>query len=215
MPPISEVRKTHKEAGTMHSLFAPVAFLNDTTVLTKSGDVFMTLRLAGMDPECVEEAGIVDVVQRFSAALRTLGPEYRVYQYLLKRHSPDLPAEATGDDLQCGRLAFLRARGRDLYGISLYLVVLRMRRTVETGTAGLMSRLSVRSELRVVGAGLRRQVDALTVAVNGIRVRLKDTLDPVLLGQAEVLAFLRSLVNCTRWKTEVVGPADEADVDRQ
>src|ERR1041384_2173672 len=98
MPAISEVRKTHKQAGAMHALLAPVAFVNDTTVLTKSGDVFMTLRLAGMDPECMEEAEIADVVRRFSAALRNLGPEYRVYQYLLKRHSPEIPENAGADD---------------------------------------------------------------------------------------------------------------------
>jgi len=29
-------------------------------------------------------------VQRFAAAIRTLGPEYRVYQYLMKQHSPEI-----------------------------------------------------------------------------------------------------------------------------
>ena len=74
----------------MHSLLAPTAFLNDTTVLTKSGDVFMTLCLIGRDAECLEEAEIADIVQRFATAIRTLGPEYRVYQYLMKQHSPEI-----------------------------------------------------------------------------------------------------------------------------
>ena len=90
-----------------------------------------------------------------------------------------------------------------------------MRQITETGAAGVLRRLSVRNELRIATTDLRRQADALSVAVASLRVQLKDTLDPVILGRSEVLGFLRSLVNVTRWKTEVVGSVDDSDVDRQ
>src|SRR5689334_21354744 len=202
MAALADIRTAHKSAGAIHAMMAPSTFVNDSTVLTKSGDVFMVLSLSGKDPECLEETEIADIVQRFSATMRTLGPEYRVYQYLIKQHSPEFADDRTADEVQHRRLEFLKGRGRNLYSVHLYLVVLRMRQEAETGPAGVLSRLSVRNELRIATTDLRRQADALSVAVASLRVQLKDTVDPVILGRADVLGFLRSLVNCTRWKAE-------------
>ena len=199
----------------MHALLAPSAFVNDSTVLTKSGDVFMTLRLTGKDPECLEETEIADIVQRFSAAMRTLGPEYRVYQYLIKQHSPEFADASTADEIQHRRLEFLKGRARHLYSVRLYLVVLRTRQVAETGPGGMLRSLSVRNELRIATTDLRRQADALSVTVASLRVQLKDKLDPVILGRSEILGFLRSLVNCTRWKAEVAGSVEDSEIDRQ
>ena len=215
MAALADIRTAHKKAGAMHALLAPSAFVNDSTVLAKSGDVFTTLRLTGKDPECLEEAEIADVVLRFSAAIRTLGPEYRVYQYLVKQHSPEIPDDQTADEIQHRRLEFLKGRARNLYSVRLYLVVLRMRQITDTGALELLNRFSVRHELRVAMSDLRRQADALSIAVRSLQVQLKDVLSPVILGRAEVLAFLRSLVNCTPWKSAVVGSVEDSDVDRQ
>src|SRR4051794_9956937 len=113
MATLTDIRTTHKAAGAMHSLLAPAAFVNDATVLTKSGDAFLALRLTGKDPECLEETAIADIVQRFSAAIRTLGPEYRVYQYLQKHHSPEIPQDRQDDDIERHRREFLRGRARN------------------------------------------------------------------------------------------------------
>jgi type IV secretion system protein VirB4 len=200
----------------MNSFLAPVAFVNDSAVLTKSGDVFSVLRLAGKDPECMEEAEIADIVQRFTAAMRTLGPEYRVYQYLMKQHSPDLGECPIHDGIERRRFEFLEGRARSLYSVRLYLVVMRMRQLTDTGiVAGILNRLSVRGELRIAAVDLRRQTEALGVAVASLRVQLRETVDPAILDRRGVLGFLRSLVNCTGWKADVSGPVDDADVDRQ
>jgi type IV secretory pathway VirB4 component len=144
MTALADIRTAHKSAGALHSLLAPTAFLNDTTVLTKSGDVFMTLSLTGRDAECLEEAEIAEIVQRFATAIRTLGPEYRVYQYLMKQHSPDIPQAGPPDEVQRNRIDFLKGRGRNLYSVRLYLVVLRIRQATESSPVGFVRRFSVR-----------------------------------------------------------------------
>lgn len=191
MASLSDIRKSHREAGAMHSLLAPATFIGENAVLTKSGDVFVTLRLTGKDPECMEEGEIADVTQRFAAALRTLGPEYRVYQYLVKQHSPDIAEDPAADMVQRRRLEFLAGRARDLYSVRLYLVILRSRPIVDaTRSTNLLRRFSLRNELRVANSDLRRQVDGLRATTSSVIVQLKDTLDPILLGRSEILGFL-------------------------
>ncbi len=202
----------------MPALCAPVWFLGKDLVLTKGGDVFQVLRLTGKDPECLEERDVEAIVQRFESALRTLGPEYIAYQYVFKRHSPVIPHSAE-DPVQRRRLEFLDGRARQMYDVGLYLVILRRRPLLEKSwRANITAKLSVRKSLRIGREELRRHCDQLRVAVGSLVVQLKDTVNPAPLDRVATLEFLRALVNCTRWKTEVASeaaaPADEG-LDRQ
>ena len=77
----------------MHELLAPCAFVGEYIVLTKRQDLFTVLRVPGTDPECLDIAVEPHCSAVSMALLRTLGPEYRVYQYILKRDSPELPRQ--------------------------------------------------------------------------------------------------------------------------
>ena len=87
---LSDLKQDYTRAGAMNELLAPCAFVSDSVVLTKRGDLFSVLRVSGVDPECWDAAQLEHLVQRFASALRILGTEYRLYQYLLKRDSPPM-----------------------------------------------------------------------------------------------------------------------------
>ena len=72
-------------------------------MLTKQHDIFSVIRIGGVDPECLDPEEIDHAAMRFESALRTLGPEFRVYQYALKRElEPVFPPERQTSDCQSG-----------------------------------------------------------------------------------------------------------------
>lgn len=77
---ISRILRDHRDAGSLNSLLAPWAFVDDGTFLTKAGHLGVVYRLAGVDYECLDQAQRRDVVHRFEAALRQLDESCRVYQ---------------------------------------------------------------------------------------------------------------------------------------
>ena len=85
MKKISDLTRDHRAAAPVNELLAPAAFLTQTAVLTKQQDIFSVICIRGVDPECIDPEEIDHAAMRFESALRTLGPEFRVYQYALKR----------------------------------------------------------------------------------------------------------------------------------
>jgi type IV secretion system protein TrbE len=75
-------------AAPTHTEIGPCAFLDEEVFATKAGDVGILLRLRPHDSECMEPADMAATARRFEAALRSLGPEHRAYQYLVKRRRP-------------------------------------------------------------------------------------------------------------------------------
>lgn len=199
----------------MHELLSPCSFVSDHAVLTKRGDLFTVLRISGIDPECLEAEEIALITQRFDAALRILGPEYRVYQYIFKRTSPDIPTPAGGDELATRRAQWMESRRSRLYSIDLYLVILRTRPLQESGARGVLSRFSVRQNLLVSCTDLKRDIGQLETSVNSLSLQLHDTVNPQALGKAGTLHFLRQLVNYTPWKAEVAATTQDFHVDQQ
>jgi type IV secretory pathway VirB4 component len=167
MPPtrLSDIRHDHEKAGAMHELLAPCAFADPYTVLTKRQDLFSVMRLSGVDAECLDPEHLGHVTQRFETSLRVLGPEYRVYQYLLKRNSPDLPAPEASYPLAERRSQWLERRSADLYSIELYLVVLRERSLQDRAVTRFLKRFSASESLRVIRTELRRETELLANAV--------------------------------------------------
>ena len=189
----------------MHEQFAPCSFLGDSVVLTKRQDIFSVLRVPGIDPECLDAAQLDHIVQRFEAALRILGPEYRVYQYILKRDSPELPTAEHPSPIILSRQEWLKERSEQLYSVELYLVILREKSLQDSGTARtlsahLISRFSTRETLQASRKELDRQSELLTTAVSSLVVQLQDTVRPYVLDRVKTVGFLRRLVNYTPWK---------------
>lgn len=59
---ISRILRDHHDAGSLNSLLAPWAFVDDGTFLTKAGHLGVVYRLAGVDYECLDQPQRRDVV---------------------------------------------------------------------------------------------------------------------------------------------------------
>ena len=94
---LDKVIKPWKESAALNAHINLYGFWNDTTFLTKSGDVGMVLRVTGVDYESLDRSEQEYAVKRLEAALKAFGPGFHVYQYLFKSNRPDIPF-ATYDD---------------------------------------------------------------------------------------------------------------------
>jgi type IV secretory pathway VirB4 component len=94
---LDKVIKPWKESAALNDHINLYGFWNETTFLTKSGDVGMVLSISGVDYESLDRSEQEYAVKRLEAALKAFGPGFHVYQYLFKSNRPDIPF-ATYDD---------------------------------------------------------------------------------------------------------------------
>ncbi len=218
MKTISDLTRDHRAAAPVNELLAPAAFLTETAVLTKQQDIFSVVRIGGVDPECLDPEEIDHAAMRFESALRTLGPEFRVYQYALKR---EMAAGALTEDkhpIAKRRTEYFLERAEPFYSIELYLVILRLHQAQDTrGTIQkFLSGFSVKSSvLRVAQWELLAELLALETAIHSVVAQLADVARPVLLEKRATLEFLKRLVNYTSWKSIVYGEPSADAVDQQ
>lgn len=72
MIPLRRLLRDYRAAGSLNELLAPSAFVDDSTFVTKSGDVGLVYRLRGVDYEGLDHAQRGEVAHRFASALRLL-----------------------------------------------------------------------------------------------------------------------------------------------
>ncbi len=88
---LDRVIKPWKESASLNDHINLYGFWNETTFLTKSGDVGMVLSIPGVDYESLDRSEQEYAVKRLEAALKAFGPGFHVYQYLFKSNRPDIP----------------------------------------------------------------------------------------------------------------------------
>jgi type IV secretory pathway VirB4 component len=94
---IDKIIKAWKESAALNdhiNLFGP---WSEMVFLTKSGDLGVVLRVAGVDYESLDHTGQEYAVKRLEAALKSFGPGFHVYQYLFKSNRPEIPFESYDD----------------------------------------------------------------------------------------------------------------------
>ena len=97
----------------LNSLFAPYEFLDNSRIghtgfTTKQGALAAIYGLPGIDPECLADDAMETVSQSFHTDLRTLDPDLRHYEYIIKEKGVDLPYH----------------RAKELYSVSSYRAIL-------------------------------------------------------------------------------------------
>jgi type IV secretion/conjugal transfer VirB4 family ATPase len=209
-----DIVREGKKSWPLHKWVAPYAFLDDHMILTKQGDLFTVLKLHGIDTECLDPDAIQRVCQRFEAALRILGPEYRVYQYLTKRSHPDLPTPGVNDALAQARAGWLMSRRAELYTIQLHLVILRMRPKTSRAKADFLSSFSMKRSLTMAKGELLREMQDLRISTESLAVQLADVVRPELLSQDKATQFLLGLTNLAAWKQNACGAMPDAHLDQ-
>jgi type IV secretion system protein VirB4 len=216
---LDKVIKPWKEASALNDHINLYGVWNQTTFLTKSGDVGMVLRISGVDYESLDHAEQEYAVKRLESALKAFGPGFHVYQYLFKQNRPEIPfahyedpvVEAAIDQ----RRQFFEAKRDRLYQIEIfYCIVLEGTRS-KTGIGAALGRVfsdpaGAIDELKTQFAGSRMKkllrtqiqngVDTLEQRVQAFARQLGDFIEIKVLSQQEQFTFFRRLLNYDDWR---------------
>ncbi len=202
-------------------------FVDDAVFLTKAGGVGMVLQVRGVDVEGLDVRAREHAVDRWAAALRTLGEAFRVYQYQLKTPLAEIPTPRADhpvvDAALMRRADALRAKADTLFTFDLVYVVIyegwtprrdwraRLRRLADRD--GLTDVLSTTRHASRIDAELSRAVRHLRTTVDAMIVQLADTVAPRVMAQGEAFTFFRRLLNYTPGKAEAIPYRDDAPLD--
>jgi len=216
---IDKVIKPWKDADSLNSHINLYGFWNETTFLTKSGDLGMVLSVPGVDYESLDHASQEYAVKRLEAALKSFGPGFHVYQYLFKSSRPEIPFASYEDPVVQAaidqRRQFFESRRDRLYQIEIfYCIVLEGARS-KTGVGAALARLfsdpaGAFGELKTQFTNssmktlLRSQIDSdlarLTGQVQAFVRQLADFMQIEVLNQQGGFRFFRRLLNYDDWR---------------
>lgn len=214
---VSRILKDYQETGAMHSLVGVQTAIDDHVFLTKSGDLAVFLSVQGVDSVCLDHGQLDHIARGFASAVSTLNEDFRLYQYLIKRHHPPLPFQSCGnlvaDEAHSERIAYLQARDDKLYTIDTYFAILYSGwRPKAASAATILRDLLARPRLRLsqllfpnesgrdFGEELQHAREVLMRQALGFQLQLQDILHAELLGKVGAYRFLRLLLNYAPYK---------------
>jgi type IV secretion system protein VirB4 len=198
---LSRLVKDWRETGPLHFHIPWDRWVDDTTLLTKTGEVAAFLHVPGIDFECITRDELDSYTKRFEAALKTIEPTARLYQILFRHNGPRIPhrqyADPVVDAAMTARLSHFERRASSLYSIDIYYAILQ---DVPRGPAlRLADRVKSLFDTTRRADLVERDIDEATVRLRE-RVRtftsqVSDFLPTRVLGAAEAFLLLRRLVN--------------------
>ncbi len=216
---LDKVIKPWKESAALCDHINLYGFWNETSFLTKSGDLGMVLSVAGVDYESLDHAEQEYAVKRLEAALKSFGPGFHVYQYLFKTNRPEIPFANQEDPVVQAavdqRRRFFEAKADHLYHIEIYYCILIEGSRSKTGIsaalrqmlrdlAGAMNELRTQFTNNGMKTLLRSQIEHdlvhLEQRVLGFVRQLSDFVKISILNQESQFQFFRRLVNYDDWR---------------
>jgi type IV secretion system protein VirB4 len=216
---LDKIIKSWKDAAAQCSHINLYGFWNETTFLTKSGDLGMVLRVTGVDYESLDYAEQEHAVKRLEAALKNFGPGFHVYQYLFKTNRPDIPfAEYDDPIVQTGqnrRRELFQEKTDQLFEIEIYYSILLEGSRSKTGVSAALQQLfhdptGGISELKAQFSNngmktlLRSQVERdlarLSSQVSAFERQLTDFVRIEVLDDRGQFHFFRRLLNYDDWR---------------
>jgi type IV secretory pathway VirB4 component len=216
---LDKVIKPWKESAALNDYINLYGFWNETTFLTKSGDVGMVLSVPGVDYESLDRSEQEYAVKRLEASFKAFGPGFHVYQYLFKSNCPNIPFAEYDDPVVAAaidqRRKFFDAKRERLYQVEIfYCIVLEGSRS-KTGIGAALARLfrdpaGAMEELRTqfisnsMKTLLRSQIEhdvcRLEQQVQAFARQLADFMQIEILNQQAQFKFLRRLLNYDDWR---------------
>jgi type IV secretion system protein TrbE len=211
---LDRVIKPWKESAALNDHINLYGFWNQTTFLTKSGDLGVVLQVQGVDYESLDGAEQEYAVKRLEAALKAFGSGFHIYQYLFKSNRPEIPF-ATYDDpvVEAAidqRRRFFESKRDNLYQIEIFYVVLlegvRSKQGIGTALArlftdpaGAVGELRAQFTNNAMKTLLRTQIEVdharLDQRVQAFTRQLADFVQITVLDQQGQFTFLRRLLN--------------------
>lgn len=211
---LDKVIKPWRESAALNDHINLYGFWNETTFLTKSGDLGMVLRVQGVDYESLDSGEQEYAVKRLETALKAFGPGFHVYQYLFKSNRAEIPFASYDDPVVEAavdqRRRFFASKRDSLYQIEIFYVVLlegaRSKQGVGTAIhrifsdpAGAIGELRAQFTNNSMKTLLRTQIEGdlarLDQRVQAFTRQLADFVQISILDQHGQFTFLRRLLN--------------------
>lgn len=228
-----DLRQQHKEfrkSRPLHALFNGQCFIDDTTLLTKSGDVVVFIEYHGPDPECIEPHRIDALNGQIRAALKAaFGPGFVLSTYFLKSSDPPIDSPAFGsavlDEAAKSRHEFLIKKGVFLYKFETYLVVLlkpkwksprlseRLVHLARSPRKALRQSLRMKGQAAFLDEVLAEAIKELHNAVRSFIQQTNGVLSARVLHKKEAFALMRRFFNPCREKAEAIYLTSDLHVD--
>src|SRR5882757_6274792 len=190
---LDKVIKPWREAASLNDHINLYGFWNETTFLTKNGDLGMVLQVGGVDYESLDRAAQEYVVKRLEAALKAFGPGFHVYQYLFKSNRPDVPFARYDDPIVEAaidqRRQFFEAKRDHLFQVEIFYAIVLEGPRSKSGIVAAFARL-FRDPDGAIGE-LRTQFTN-----NSMKVLLRTQIENELARlEQKVQAFIRQLAD--------------------
>ena len=211
---LDKVIKPWKESASLNDHINLYGFWNETTFLTKSGDVGMVLSIPGVDYESLDHAEQEYAVKRLEAALKAFGPGFHVYQYLFKSNRPYIPFARYDDPVVEAaieqRRHFFEGKRDDLYEVEIFYAIVLEGARSKSGIGSAFAQLfrdpaGAFGELRTQFTNnsmkvlLRSQIETelarLDQKVQTFARQLADFMQIEVLNQQGQFRFFRRLLN--------------------
>jgi type IV secretory pathway VirB4 component len=216
---LDKIIKPWKESAALNDHINLYGFWNETTFLTKSGDLGMVLRVPGVDYESLDHAEQEYAVKRLEAALKAFGPGFHVYQYLFKSNRPEIPFAKYDDPVVetaiDQRRQFFEAKRDQLYQVEIFYAIVLEGPRSKSGIGAAFARLfhdpaGAIAEFRTQFTSnsmktlLRTQIaDALArleLKVQAFSRQLADVMQIEVLDRQGQFPFFRRLLNYDEWR---------------
>ena len=216
---LDKIIKPWKDAGSLNANVNLYGFWDETTFLTKSGDLGVVLKVCGVDFESLDQAGQEFAVRRLESALKSFGPGFHIYQYLFKTNRPDMPFAKYDDPLIDAaieqRREFFESKRDRLYSIEIFYAIVLEGARSKTGVTAALARFpkdpsGAWRELKAQFTGdnmkvlLRSQIERdlvrLEQRVSAFRQQIVDLVEIELLSQPDQFHFFRRLLNFDDWR---------------
>ena len=216
---LDKIIKPWKESASLNDHINLYGFWNETTFLTKSGDLGIVLSISGVDYESLDRSEQEYAVKRLEAALKAFGSGFHVYQYLFKSNRPDIPfasydnpiVEAAIDQ----RRKFFEAKRDHLYQVEIFYCILLEGTRSKTGVGTALARLlhdpegaigELKSQFtndsmkRLLRTHIESVLQRLDQHVQAFARQLADFMQIEVLNQHDQFKFFRRLLNYDDWR---------------
>jgi type IV secretory pathway VirB4 component len=211
---LDKVIKPWKESAALNAQINLYGFWNETTFLTKSGDLGMVLNVPGVDYESLDRSEQAYAVKRLEAALKVFGPGFHVYQYLFKSNRPDIPFAKYNDPIVDAavdqRRKFFEVKREHLYQIEIFYCILlegarsktgvgtalaRFLRDPEGAIGELKSQFTNDSMKTLLRTHIERDLQRIDQQVQAFTRQLADFMQIEVLNRQGQFRFFRRLLN--------------------
>lgn len=216
---LDKIIKPWRESDALCDHINLYGFWNETTFLTKSGDLGMVLSVAGVDYESLDYGEQEYAVRRLEAALKNFGPGFHVYQYLFKTNRPEIPfADYEHPVVQAGvdrRKQLFEEKADRLFEIEIYYCIVLRGSHSKTGMAAALGRLvhdpagavheftaqfSNKGIKRLLQSQIDLDLGRLDQRVRAFASQLDDFARIQVLSRKEQFHFFRRLLNYDSWR---------------